>query len=170
MADLLLLKFNSTYGAQNALNAVRALTEMDYAWVDDIAIVERHSSGRVSTHTTHGSVSGGAAWGGLMGMLIGILFPPIGFLALFGVGAATGATIEKLTKETGLDRQMLDEIRSTLDKGTSALLLLGAKGDADQMAKAFEKYEPVSIVRHEIADDTVGNLKDRFDSVDPAVP
>lgn len=164
MADFTLLKFNDTYGAQNAMNAVRALTEMDFAWIDDVAIIERHNSGRISTHTTHGSVSGGAAWGGLMGMLIGLLFPPVGFLALFGVGAASGALVEKLTKETGLDKDMLDEIRNSLEKGTSALLLLGAKGDAEQMAKAFEKYQPVDVIRHEIPDTTVDNLKEKFEA------
>ena len=116
MADLIVLKFDDPYGAQQALSAVRALTELDKAWVDDVCIVERHHSGRVSTHTTHGSVTAGAWFGGLTGMLIGVLWPPA-FFTLFAVGAGTGALVEKLTKETGLDKEMLTEIKDSLGKG-----------------------------------------------------
>jgi len=41
MAELIRLKFDSTYGAQSAMASVRALEELDYAWTDDVAIVEK---------------------------------------------------------------------------------------------------------------------------------
>ncbi|MCB1247964.1 MAG: DUF1269 domain-containing protein [Acidimicrobiales bacterium] len=168
MSDLILLKFDDTYGAQSAMNAVRALTELKYAWIDDVAIVERHKSGRVSTHTTHGSVTGGALWGGLLGMLIGLLWPPTMFLALWGIGMGTGALVEKLSKETGLDKEMLDEIRGSLDKGTSALLLLGASGDVDQMAKAFADYNPTDVIRKEMPEKAIANLKEALENAPEA--
>ena len=90
-SEVIMLKFDDTYGAQQAMSAVRALTELDYAWLEDVAIVERHNSGRISTHTTHGSVAAGAAWGGLTGLLVGLLFPPLGFLAIWAGGMAVGA-------------------------------------------------------------------------------
>lgn len=165
MADVILLKFNDTYGAQSALAAVRALTELDKAWVDDVAVIERHNSGRISTHTTHGSVSAGAWFGGLTGMLVGLLFPPA-FFGLFLVGAGAGALTEKLVKETGLDKEMLKEIKDSLGKGESALLMLGASGDVDEMAAAFEKYHPTDIIRHEIAEQTVEELKAKLESAE----
>ena len=87
-ADLIVLRFTGTYRAQQAMAAVRALEEMRYAWIEDVAIVERHASGRLSTHTTHGSVTGGALWGGLTGIIVGLLFPPAGFLGMWAVGLA----------------------------------------------------------------------------------
>ena len=166
MSDLIVMKFADTYGAQAAMNAVRALTEMRYAWIDDVAVVERHKSGRVSTHTTHGSVTGGALWGGLAGMIIGLLWPPAIFLGLWGIGMGAGALIEKLTKETGLDEDMLNEIRAALDKGTSALILIGATGDIDEMSRAFEPYKPVDVIRKDIPEDTVENLKAKLEEGD----
>lgn len=166
LSDLIVMKFSDTYGAQAAMNAVRALTEMRYAWIDDVAVVERHKSGRVSTHTTHGSVTGGALWGGLAGMIIGLLWPPAIFLGLWGIGMGAGALIEKLTKETGLDENMLDEIRGALDKGTSALILIGATGDVDEMTRAFEPYQPVDVIRQEIPEETVENLKTKLEEGD----
>lgn len=168
MAEFIELKFDDTYGAQQAMAAVRALQEMEFAWIDDVAIVERHKSGRVSTHTTHGSVGAGAAWGGLMGLFIGLLFPPAGFLALWGAGMAGGALAGKIAKETGLDESLMTDIKNSLDKGTSALLLMGAKGDADQMAKAFEKYKPVDVLRRDIPDQTVDNLREKLQSAEAA--
>jgi uncharacterized membrane protein len=167
-SELVVLKFDNTYGAQAAMNAVRALSEMNYAWIDDVAVVERHNSGRVATHTTHGSVTAGAAWGGLAGLFVGILFPPA-ILGWWAAGAVGRALIEKATKETGLDKAMLDEIKDELGNGNSALILIGLSGDTDQMAKAFEKYNPSKIIRHDMPDKTVENLKEALDgTTDPA--
>ena len=163
-SEVIMLKFDDTYGAQKAMSAIRALTELDYAWLEDVAIVERHQSGRVSTHTTHGSVAAGAAWGGLTGLLVGLLFPPLGFLAVWAGGMAIGAGIEKATKENGLPKGFLDQVKTELTKGTSALILFGATGDTAEMAKAFDKYHPTSIVRESISDETVESLKQTLDA------
>ncbi len=160
MAELLILKFDSTYGAQQALAAVRALEEMRYAWVDDIALVEHHHSGRFSTHTTHGSVAAGAAWGGLTGMVVGLLFPPAGFLALWAAGLGAGAVLEKATKMTGLPVDVIEEIREELgEKGTSALILIGPEGDVDQMTRAFEPYQPTDVSKRYVPDEPPDDLK-----------
>lgn len=162
MADLIVLKFDDTYGGQSALAGVRALQELNYAWVDDVAVVERHRSGRVSTHTSHGSVAEGAFWGGIAGIFVGLLFPPVGFLALWATGLAAGAVAGEAVKEHGLDKAMLAEIRGELDKGTSALILIGATGDVDEMARAFAQYKPAKVIRHEIPDKTVDDLKTKL--------
>jgi uncharacterized membrane protein len=54
---------------------------------------------------------------------------------------------------------MADEIKSELTPGTSALLLIGAEGDADEMTRAFEPYHPVNVMRFNLSDDTVQQLK-----------
>ncbi len=163
MADLITLKFDSTYGAQSALSAVRALTELNYAWVDDVAVVEKHKSGRVSTHTPHGSVAGGAVWGALIGMLLFWWFPPLFFLGGWIGGGVIGGAIGKAMKDSGLDEKMIKEVKGQLTDGSSILLLIGASGDADQFSHAFEPYKPVSVTRHEIPEETVANLKEAFE-------
>ena len=162
-ADFIILKFDDTYGAQQALAAVRALEELDYLWLEDLAVIERHRSGRISTHTTHGSVTEGSAWGGLTGGLIGLLFGPAGFLAGILIGGGAGAAIEKAAKESGMPTEVLNDIKDELDKGTSALVLIGAQGDVDEMARAFEPYEPTKTIRHELPDETVDHLKTKLD-------
>jgi uncharacterized membrane protein len=167
VADLIMLKFDNTYGASAALNGVRALTEMNYAWVDDVAVVEKHKSGRVSTHTPHGSVTGGALWGALLGMLLFWWFPPMWFLGGWLGGAGVGALIGKAMKNSGLDHQMVENIKNELTDNSSMLIMMGASGDADQMARAFEKYNPVKVIREPIPDQTVDNLKKALEENPP---
>lgn len=167
MADLIALKFDDTYGAQSALNAVRALTELRYAWVDDVAVVEMHKSGRISTHTPHGSVAGGAVWGGLIGMLLFWWFPPAWFIGGWLGGIGVGALVGEASKRAGLDPKLIDDVKGQLTKNTSMLLLIGAEGDADQMARAFEPYHPTNVIRHTMPEETVDNLKEALSENPP---
>jgi uncharacterized membrane protein len=70
-------------------------------------------------------------------------------------------------KKAGVDQDMVDQIKSELTNGTSALVLMGATGDADEMARAFEKYKPVSVIRHEMPEETVANLKEALGDAEP---
>lgn len=164
MADLITLTFDSPYGAQAALNAVRALEDLRYAWIDDVAVVEKHRSGRVSLHTPHGSATGGALWGGLIGMLLFWWFPPAWFFGGWLGGMGIGALACEAMKKAGLDENLVNEVKSSLTPGTSALLLIGATGDADQMARAFEPYKPTKVIRQEIPEQTVANLTEALGS------
>lgn len=164
MAELILLKFDSTYGAQQALAAVRALTELRKAWVDDVAVVERHKSGRTSLHTPHGSTTSGALWGGLLGMLLFWWFPPAWFMGAWVGGLAIGGAVGNAMKKSGLDEKMVNEIKDGLEKESSMLMLMGAKGDADEMAEAFKPYNPVKVTRYDIPEPTVANLKEQFEA------
>ena len=157
-ADLIVINFDTPKGAQQAVAAVSALEELRYAWIDDVAVVERTHGGHTRVHTTHGSVTGAAFWGGLAGMFIGLLWPPLFFLGFWGAGLGIGALIGKATKEAGLDQDMLREVKESVQPGTSALVLIGATGDADQMARAFEPYHPSKVQRHRLSDETIEHL------------
>ena len=158
MTQLVLLRFDEVHGAHRALAAIRALTELRYAWVDDLAVVERHRNGRVSTHTPHGSSGEGAWWGALVGMVVGWWFPPLTFLLAAGAGAGVGALVGELSKEHGFDEDLVRRVRSELAPGTSALLMIGPHGDVDEMARAFAPYHPTSVIREDLSDDTVEKL------------
>jgi uncharacterized membrane protein len=170
MADLITLKFDEVHGAQAAMSAVRALEELHYAWIDDVAIVEKHKGGRIATHSPHGSVAAGAWLGGLVGLLLFFWFPPAWFLAGWLGGGAIGGLIGKAMKDAGLDDQLIESVKAELTPNSSMLVLIGASGDADQMARAFEPYKPVSVNRHHIDDKTVEDLQNKFADVTPPPP
>jgi uncharacterized membrane protein len=158
-AEFMLATFDETDGAQEALDAVRGTDRPEGHWVDEIAVVERHESGRVATHTMHGSVTEGSAWGGLTGGLIGLLFGPAGFLVGLLIGGGGGAVVEKIAKESGLPVGLLGQIRSDLPKGNSALALIGDVSDIDEMAEALEPHNPTRVVRHDLSDEIVDQLR-----------
>jgi uncharacterized membrane protein len=158
MAELIMLKFDSTYGAQGAMASVRAIEQL-YAWIDDVAIVEKHRSGIVSTLSPHGSVTLGAFYGSLISLLLFWWFPPAWFLGGWLGGLGGGALIGEAMKRSALDDKLVDQVKSELTPGTSALLLIGASGDADEMTRAFEQNHPVSVTRHLLPDEVLENLK-----------
>lgn len=164
MAELIMLKFDSVNGAQGAVAAVRALEELNYAWIDDVAIVEKHKGGFVSIHSPHGSVALGALYGGLIGLLLFWWFPPAWFLGGWLGGLGGGALIGEAMKRSGLDENLVEEVKRELTPGTSALLLIGASGDADQMTRAFEQHHPVKVIRHPLSEETVESLKNELGS------
>jgi uncharacterized membrane protein len=155
------LKFDTTYGALEALDKVRAAEELGYTWIDDVAIIERHHSGRIATHTPHGSVKAGAAWGTLLGALVGVFFPPAGFLALTGLGAGTGALIEKASKEAYVPEDLFDEVKDSLEDGTSALLVLGETTVLGEAQTAFAGTYAREIIR-ELDEDDVEQMKQKL--------
>ena len=167
-ANLILLKFDDTYGAQQAMGAVAALQEMRYAWFEDVAIVQRHHSGRVGIHTTTGSVSEGALFGWLTGGLIGLLFGPVGFLTGIVLGAGAGALIGDAAKRTGIPKEQLEAIKDELGKGTSMLVLVGSDVDGEQFTHAFARYEPSKVIRFELPDATVDSIRSAIEA-EPAV-
>lgn len=164
MADLIMLTFDTTYGANAALSGVRALEELDYAWIDDVAVVEKHKFGQISIHTPHGSPALGAWWGGIAGMLVFWWFPPSWFVGAALGGAGVGAAIGEAFKHAGIDHELTDRAKKHLTNGTSALILVGVTGDADQMAHAFEKYKPIDVMREQIPEQAVENLRQKLQS------
>lgn len=121
MADLIVMKFDNTQGGLRALSAVQALEELRYAWIDDVAVVEKHKPGFVTIHSPHGSPGAGAWFGGLLGLLLFWWFPPAwffgGWLAGLGIGALVGDAMAK----AGLDKNMIDEIKSELARRVGRL-------------------------------------------------
>lgn len=160
MSDLIMLKFDDSYGATAALAAARSLEELRYAWIDDVAVVEKHRTGLVTLQTPHGSAVRGAFFGALIGLLLFWWFPPAWFIGGWLGGVGGGALIGEAMKHFGVDEKLVHEVKSELTPGTSALLLIGASGDADQMARAFEPYHPTKVVRRTLPEETVERLRD----------
>lgn len=159
MAELIMLTFDNTYGAQSALASIRALEELNYAWIDDVAFVEKHKGGFVSIHSPHGSAAVGAFYGSLIGLLLFWWFPPAWFLGGWLGGLGGGALIGEAMKRTGLDEKLVDQVKSELTPGTSELLLIGASGDADEMARGFKQHHPVKVIRQHLPEEALDHLK-----------
>ncbi len=151
--------FDGSNTAENELRKARAAEVLDLVWLDDVAVIERHHSGRVSIHSTwvqdDRNVSGGGGWGAVTGALIGALAGPGGALAgLIGggsMGGLIGATID-----LSVDEPALDDLAASLDEGTSALILVGETSD---FVDAFEDTA-ARLIEAELAGETIEKMRD----------
>ena len=71
-----------------------------------------------------------------------------------------GALVGEAMKHSGIDEQLVKEVKSELTPGTSALMLIGVTGDADEMARAFDPYHPTKVIRTTLDDMTIERLKE----------
>lgn len=133
----------------------------DTVWVDDIALLSRNKLGGLSIHSTwaqdDSDISGGIGWGAITGGMIGALLGPAGVVA----GAMGGAGIGGLIG-TGIDYQFddpkLDDFAESLQKNTSALVLVGEMDVLDEFATALGDVD-ADIIDTELDEDDVKALR-----------
>lgn len=157
-AEIVVFVWDSTYAASGVLADLRR-HHGDEEWVDHLAVVERHRSGRVATHTTHGSVVEGAAWGVVVGGLVGLLFGPAGVLWGAAAAGAAGAALEDVVKETGLSENLLADVRDSLDRQSSALVLMGPEDQVTDALTTVGRFEPDRVIREPVSDETVRHIE-----------
>jgi uncharacterized membrane protein len=156
--DVAAYVFDGTYTAEEALTKVRAAEDVGLGWVDDVAVIKRHNSGRVSVHSTWAQDSSGAAaggaWGALTGSLVGALAGPGGALAGLFTGGATGGLLG-LAVEDSVSDPALDDLADSLKEGSSALVLWGS---VDPFVKKFEDFGG-KLIRTSVAEETAEKIR-----------
>jgi uncharacterized membrane protein len=131
-------------GKKTAAKAFHTLEDYspEYYWIDDVALVSRSKHGHLRVHSTWAQDESGTAglgWGAFTGGLIGLLAGPGGALA----GAAVGGSIGGLfgaAEDVAFDDPKLDEFAASLDKDTSALVLVGEEATLLDFATAVEPF------------------------------
>ena len=136
MATLTVWKFDTTQGAQDALNKLIDLSKQHLIQINDAATVSWATGKKKPKTHNYGSLTGqGALSGAFWGMLFGLLF----FVPFFGlaVGAAMGALSGKFA-DYGINDKFIKEVREQVTEGTSALFLMTSGAVQDRVAEAFQ--------------------------------
>lgn len=149
-----------------ASTVLNKLIDMEDDWVVDLrdaVAVYRDYSGRLRIDQSYGMTTGeGAAWGGLMGSLIGaLLAAPFTLGASAAVasgaiaagvlgGAALGVTggaldAEWWKDEIGVSNYFVKEVGSMIEPGDSAIFALIHTTDPDFVAEQFRGYGGVVL-------------------------
>ena len=135
MTTFTVWKFDDPDGAERAMKTLNQAEADRIVKVDDHAIVS-WPKGAEQPNSKHGhdETWRGTGWGAVWGLLIGALFfmPVVGGLA----GAALGA-ISKATEDAGITKEQLEQIRTQVTEGTSALFLVTEQGDLDRLGERF---------------------------------
>jgi len=161
MANLIVLKFPTSQGAEDMLQTLQILQKQQLIQIDDGAIVS-WPAGAKSPKTqqlSQGAATGALALGGAFwGMLFGLLF----FVPFFGmaVGAAMGALAGHFA-HYGIDENFIKQVRSQVTEGTSALFLLAREAVIDKVSDAV-KGKQFEIISTSLSKEQEAELRETF--------
>src|SRR5262245_7084945 len=133
-SSLVVLKFDTPEGADQALELAQGLQKQQLLQLQDAAIVT-WPAGKKKPKTRHlGDQTCTGAWfGAFWGMLLGFIF----FVPF--LGAAFGGAVGALSghfAEYGIGRDFIDQVRSKVTQGTSALFMLLGQVTTDRVVEA----------------------------------
>ena len=150
---LIAVKFEEPLMAQELLLAFARLAKRNDADIEDAAMVAKDSDGKISLRQTRDVMPGqGAASGGWVGALVGIIGGPLGMLAGGALGAAAGGLFAKL-RDVGIDDEHMKQMGEQLDRNSGALFVL--LNDYDVTAVALELRRFDGELFHSTADEAI---------------
>jgi uncharacterized membrane protein len=159
MSTLTVLKFDSAGGAESALGILKSLQEQQLITVQDAAIVSWPTGKKGPKTKQATNLAGiGALDGAFWGMLFGLIF----FVPFFGmaIGAAMGALSGKFA-DFGIDDKFINEVRSQVTEGTSALFVMTTGAVLDRVVEAIKGTKP-EIIATNLPADQEAELKEVF--------
>lgn len=159
MATLSVLKFNTPEGADQMLGKVQELQKQQLIQIQDAAIVTWPVGAKKPKTKQLQSMAGlGALQGAFWGMLFGLLF----FIPILGLalGAAMGALAGHFA-DYGIDDKFIEQTRSKVTEGTSALFLLTSGAVQDKVAEAL-KGTQAEIISTNLTKEQEDKLREVF--------
>ena len=160
MAALTVWKFNTVDGANKALRKLEELQKQQLIQVLDAAIVSwPQGSKRPKTKQAVDTVAAGAVGGVFWGVLFGLLF----FAPLLGalVGATAGA-ISGSFQDYGINDDFINDVKSKVTEGTSALFLLTGRVTLDKVEAAFTQEERGELIQSNLSAEQEAKLREDF--------
>jgi len=137
VSTLVAIAYPDRETAEKVREELIAATREHLVQLEDAVIVEREQGGRIKLHqamgTTAAGAAGGAAWGGLIGLLF--LAPLLGM----AVGAATGGLGAKIS-DGGVSDDFVKNLGAGLRPGSAALIVLGSTDARDKLIERVKRY------------------------------
>ncbi|MBT2206471.1 MULTISPECIES: DUF1269 domain-containing protein [Actinomadura] len=156
MSDLIAVAYDDLPAAERARDKLVQLQKEHVIELADLVVVERKDNGKVKLHQarnlTAGGALGGAAWGGLIGL---IFFMPLLGMA---IGGATGAALGAAS-DIGVDDAFMRDLGEHLVPGAAAVFVLVDKRNPD---KVIPEMAPLGgrILRTSLSDEAEQHLRD----------
>jgi uncharacterized membrane protein len=137
MSTLIAISYPDAATAESARAELMQATKENLVQLEDAVVVEHEADGKIKINqaisTTGAGALGGAAWGGLIGLLF--LAPFLGM----AVGAGSGALAGKAT-DVGVNDDFLKELSKQLEPGSAALIALGRSDAPERLLERLGHY------------------------------
>ena len=136
MSTLVAIAYPDAATAEQVRAELVQLTKEHMLQLEDAVVVEHRPDGKIKLHQamspSGAGAVGGAAWGGLIGLLF--LAPLVGM----AIGAASGAVAGKMA-DVGVNDDFMKTLGAKLPPGAAALIMLGR---ADAPDRVLERVRP----------------------------
>ena len=159
MATLTVWKFNSPEGAEEILTKLTQLQKEHIISIKDAATVSWEvGKKKPKTKQAINLVGLGALDGAFWGLLFGLIF----FCPIFGiaVGASLGALSGSL-RDYGIDDNFINEVKSKVTEGTSALFLFTGDVTLDKLEDALEGVT-AELIQSNLSNEEEAKLREHF--------
>ena len=159
MSQLLVITFEARETAGQAAERLKELQQGHGVDINDMAVVEKDADGKVHVH--HGvdkTTAGGAAVGGALGLLLGLVFFPVAGLA---IGAIAGGLIGR-SLHGNVDKKLVQDVTADLTEDTSALFVLGSSSAPSAVIGALDPYKG-SVYQTTLDSETEAQLQAALD-------
>jgi uncharacterized membrane protein len=136
MNQLVVVAFDHFDDARDALRSLRELERAGRIRFEDTALVERDSDGTAHVkNEVSGTTETATIAGTIIGGLITFAFPLAGMAIGAAAGAAIGASLDR-----GVSASFIDDVKTTLAPGRSALFVVTKEVDADAVTAALRQF------------------------------
>jgi uncharacterized membrane protein len=158
--SLVVLKFDTPEGADKGLELAQSLQKQQLLQLVDVATVS-WPVGKKKPKTRHAGdlTCAGACDGAFWGFLFGLIF----FVPFLGaaLGAAMGALSGHFS-DYGIGKEFIEQVRSKVTEGSSALFLLLGQVTADRVIEAFKAAPKFEIIASNLSNEQEEKLKAAF--------
>lgn len=159
MSDLVVITFPDETSGPAALQAMREAQRNAGLALKDVACVVKDASGKVQTHNEVSSTTAtGAIGGGILGLLLGLVFFPIAGLA---IGAIAGGLIGK-SLGNNVDKNLVRDVTNDLGPSTSAVFVL-VEGNAAALTGSI-RHLGGKVYQTTLDPDVEGQLQNSLDA------
>jgi uncharacterized membrane protein len=169
VSDLVVVSFKREDTADQVLNKLREMQKEYLIDLEDACVVVRDKNGKVrlkqAINLVGASAIGGAAWGGLFGSLVGLLFlnPLAGFVTGAAFGAGAGALSGALA-DYGIDDDFIKSMAQTIEPGSSALFVLVRRVNLDKVVPELRPFGG-RIVKTSLTNEQEARLKQALENM-----
>lgn len=146
--DFALVRFEDGSSATETFVAARDRCGADAPWTRQVGFVEHHHSGDLvlrgtfaghyvdvdeALHVSERGTAKGFAGGAVVGALLG----PVGFAAGMVAGAMLGSQVGEPSETDSEPQLLVDQLRTAAPRSGSAIVLIAAARDVDEMLTAI---------------------------------
>ena len=133
MNQLIVVAFDHFDDARSALDRIRSLEREGRISLEDTALVQRDPDGTAHVkNEVSGTTETATVIGAAIGGLVLFLFPVVGLALGAAAGAAIGTAMDR-----GVSASFIDEVKTTLRPGRSAMFLVVREADLDAVLAAL---------------------------------